>query len=78
MKQSPITRWFTRFWGRLPPGSAHAQRGQSSMEYVVVCAALAMTLFVEVNDKGQTGLEFVLWCLQLAYQKFTYALSLPG
>jgi hypothetical protein len=53
------------------------QSGQSSVEYVVVCAALAVALGVGVaNDKS------VLWqfisALKTAYLNFSYSLSLPG
>jgi hypothetical protein len=51
--------------------------GQSSMEYVVVCAALALALGV-----GMTNQDSVLWHLVkafgTAFSKFSYALSLPG
>lgn len=47
------------------------------VEYTVVCAALALTLGIGMIDD-----QSVLWQLvqgfQTAYQKFTYALSLPS
>ena len=52
------------------------ERGQSSVEYAVVCAALALALGVGMADD-----ESVLWQLleafRTAYQKFSYAISLP-
>jgi hypothetical protein len=52
-------------------------RGQASMEYVVVCAALALTLGVAMVNR-----DSALWQLadafRTAFRKFSYALSLPG
>lgn len=52
-------------------------RGQSSMEYVVVCAALAIALGIAMANQ-----DSVLWQLadafRTAYHKFSYAISLPG
>lgn len=49
--------------------------GQSSVEYAVVCAAIALTLGI-----GMANSDSVLWqlvdALRIAYQKFTYAISL--
>jgi Flp pilus assembly pilin Flp len=49
--------------------------GQSSVEYAVVCAAIALTLGI-----GMANSDSVLWqfvdALRVAYQKFTYAISL--
>jgi hypothetical protein len=51
--------------------------GQSSMEYVVVCAAIALALGI-----GMRNQDSVLWQLVdafgTAFRKFSYALSLPG
>jgi len=52
------------------------QRGQSSIEYVVVCAALAMALGIGmVNDTSV--LNTLLNAFQTAYQKISFSLSLP-
>jgi hypothetical protein len=52
-------------------------RGQSSIEYVVVCAALALALGVAMSNEHS-----VLWQLvdafRTAFRKFSYAISLPG
>lgn len=52
-------------------------RGQSSMEYLVVCGALALALGL-----GMSGQDSVLWQLVhafgTAFRKFSYAISLPG
>jgi Flp pilus assembly pilin Flp len=49
--------------------------GQSSVEYAVICAAIALTLGI-----GMTDPDSVLWQLVDAfrngYQKFTYAISI--
>lgn len=56
---------------------ATAQRGQSSMEYIVVCGALALALGL-----GMANDQSVLWQLleafRTAYQNFSYSISLPG
>lgn len=58
------------------PPTWHA-RGQSSMEYLVVCGALALALGL-----GMSGQDSVLWQLVhafgTAFRKFSYAISLPG
>ena len=50
------------------------QRGQSSVEYAVLCAAIALSLGVGMADDGS-----LLWQLADAFRKgyrnFTYALS---
>lgn len=52
------------------------QRGQSSVEYAVVCTALAFALGVGMSDHNS-----VLWELieafRTAYQKFSYSISVP-
>jgi hypothetical protein len=49
--------------------------GQSSMEYAIVCAAIALTLGIGMADS-----DSVLWqlvdAMRTSYQKFTYAVSL--
>lgn len=49
--------------------------GQSSVEYAVLCAAIALTLGI-----GMANSDSVLWqlvdALRTAYQKFTYSVSL--
>lgn len=57
-------------------GNAYSQ-GQASMEYVVVCAALAIALGISMSNQ-----DSALWQLaeafRTAFHKFSYALSLPG
>jgi hypothetical protein len=54
-----------------------AQRGQSSTEYILVCAALALALGLDMNANTS-----VLWQLidafKSAYANFSYAISLPN
>ena len=49
--------------------------GQSSMEYAIVCAAIALTLGIGMADP-----DSLLWqlvdAMRTSYQKFTYAVSL--
>ena len=60
------------------------QGGQSSMEYGVVCAALAFALLVPIQDdpaspdKSRTTVQIVLDGFQSAYQNISYAISLPN
>lgn len=55
---------------------AGRQHGQSSIEYVVVCAALAFALGVGMVDQNS-----VLWELieafKTAYQNISYSMSVP-
>ncbi|GAA4029573.1 hypothetical protein [Actimicrobium antarcticum] len=52
-------------------------QGQSMVEYIVVCGALALTLGIGMADNTS-----ILWQLvdafQIAYRNFSYAISLPG
>lgn len=56
--------------------SIHRMRGQSTTEYAVVCAALAFALGVGMVDDTSV-LRELLRALQTAYQKFSFAISLP-
>lgn len=52
-------------------------QGQSSVEFVIVCAALAIALGVGIGaDPGV--LQQLLAAFKTAYQNFSYAISLPG
>lgn len=58
------------------------QSGQSLMEYAVVCGVLAFILFVPITDAAspagaRTTAELVAEGFLLAYQKFSYAISIP-
>ncbi len=56
----------------LPP----RQRGQAAVEYTVVCAALALALGIGLVDETSV-LRQLIDALRVAYQRFSFALSLP-
>lgn len=77
MKPSSSTAaaWVDRHRARL-------QRGQAMVEYVVVCAALVFALFVPIKDanspdKARTTVEILIDAMKLAYQRISFALSIP-
>lgn len=52
------------------------------MEYAVVCAALAFALFYPIQDgespdQARTTVQIILEGFRTAYQKISYAISLP-
>lgn len=51
--------------------------GQSSMEFTVVCAALALALGLGMSGPHSV-LHQLLGAFKTAYQNFSYAISLPG
>ncbi|MCW2858276.1 MAG: hypothetical protein JWR52_3891 [Marmoricola sp.] len=53
------------------------QHGQSSMEYVVVCAALAVALGIGMSN-DQSVLRQLVEAFRTAYHNFSYSISLPG
>lgn len=52
------------------------EQGQSSMEYLLVCAALAFALGVGMVDDN-SALRQLLDAFVLSYQKISFATSLP-
>ena len=52
------------------------QRGQSMIEYVVVCAALVFTLGIGMID-DKSVLRQLLEAFRTAYEKFSFAISIP-
>lgn len=56
--------------------SARASRGQSAVEYLVVCAALAFALGLAMASDDSV-LRELLDAFRLAYQKISYSLSIP-
>ncbi|MCU0955868.1 MAG: hypothetical protein MUF55_00685 [Hydrogenophaga sp.] len=50
--------------------------GQSSMEYVVVCAALAVALGIGMSDNTSV-LQQLIDAFRLAYTRIAFAFSLP-
>jgi hypothetical protein len=55
----------------------HAQHGQSSMEYAVICAAVAFALGIGMLDDNSV-LSELIEAFKTAYQKFSYSISLPS
>ncbi|THF64568.1 hypothetical protein E6C76_10915 [Pseudothauera nasutitermitis] len=55
---------------------AGRQTGQSMVEYVVVCTALALALGVGLGS-DDSALWQLIQNFRLGYQKFSFALSLP-
>ncbi|HTH77834.1 MAG TPA: hypothetical protein VL593_02565 [Ramlibacter sp.] len=55
---------------------ANRRRGQSSMEFVVVCAAIALTLGIGMSDDTSV-LRQLLEGFRTGYQRLSYSLSLP-
>lgn len=54
----------------------HSEQGQSSIEYLVVCTALAFALGVGMVD-DDSALRQLLYAFASAYQKISFAISLP-
>ncbi len=59
---------------RLPCGRFHG--GQSSIEYVVVCAAIALALGVGMHNDDSI-LKQLLEAFRTGYERISFALSLP-
>lgn len=53
------------------------QRGQSSMEYIVVCGALVLALGIGMSN-DHSVLRELLEAFRTAYHNFSYSISLPG
>jgi len=53
------------------------QRGQTSIEYVVVCAALAAALGIGMVDDNSV-LRELLEGFRTAYDRLSYSLSIPN
>lgn len=65
------------------PQRGRTQGGQSAIDYLLACAALAFALFVPIKDtaspdKARTAVEIVLDAFRSAYQNISYANSLPN
>jgi hypothetical protein len=62
----------------------HRHQGHSTVEYTVVCAALAFALFVPIGgdaaspDSARTTVQIVLEGFQQAYRNISHAISLPN
>jgi Flp pilus assembly pilin Flp len=51
------------------------QRGQSSVEYAVICAAIALTLGIGMAD-SDSMLRQLVDAFRNGYRNFTYAISI--
>jgi hypothetical protein len=62
----------------------YRQSGHTSLEYVVVCAALAFALFVPIGgdaaspDSARSALRIVLDIFKQSYRDISHAISLPN
>jgi hypothetical protein len=54
-----------------------AQRAQSSTEYIIVCAALALALGLDMNANTSVRWQLID-AFKSAYANFSYAISLPN
>ena len=59
------------------------QRGQSAIDYMLACAALAFALFVPLRDAAspdtpRTAVQIVLHAFKTAYDNISHAISLPA
>lgn len=61
---------------RAPRRMGYRQCGQSSLEYVVVCAALVFALGISMADDTSV-LKQLIDGFKTAYEKISFALSLP-
>ncbi|OIQ98710.1 hypothetical protein GALL_192110 [mine drainage metagenome] len=59
------------------PSFASEQRGQSALEYLVICAALALAIGLGLAG-DDSALSELIEAFRVAYQQFSYALSLPS
>lgn len=64
------------FWG-CPRRGRRRAAGQSSVEYLVICAALVAALGVGMGGEGGALTEW-LEALRTAYSRMAFALSLPS
>ena len=70
-------------------GQGHARRarhagGQSMLDYLFCCAALAFFLFVPIQDdpahpgQSRSTLQLMIDAFHTAYQNMSHAISLPS
>lgn len=58
------------------PIRKHASQGQSSVEYLVVCAAFAFALGIGMSS-DESALKQLLVGFQMAYKNIAFAISIP-
>ena len=56
--------------------SLNRQSGQSMVEYVVVCSAMALVLVISTGEDGSVLMQLID-AFQQAYKNFSYIISLP-
>lgn len=56
--------------------SIHLQKGQSSVEYLIVCGVVAFALGVGMIDDNSVLKQFID-ALSLGYKKIAYSISIP-
>jgi hypothetical protein len=59
------------------PWAKSGQSGQSSVDYVITCAVIALILGLGMRDDSSV-LFVLLEAFRTTYQKISYALSLPA
>lgn len=57
-----------------PPGM---QRGQSMVEYAVICTVLVLALFTPIPGQQMTAAQMLANALRQSYSALSYFLSLP-
>ena len=58
-------------------GPRHGQRGQSMVEYAVICSVLAAALFVPLPGQQEAAGAFLAGKIRDFYNDLTYFISLP-
>ncbi|HEY3786503.1 MAG TPA: hypothetical protein VGL55_14600 [Steroidobacteraceae bacterium] len=53
------------------------QRGQSTVAYIIICAALAGTLFVPLPPNNLTAAQQLAQAVRTYYSDLTFFISLP-
>jgi Flp pilus assembly pilin Flp len=61
-----------------PPKTRATQRGQSMVEYVVICSLLALALFAPIpGEQNRTAAQMLADAVRQAYSSLSFFLSLP-
>jgi hypothetical protein len=62
---------------RIPGRFAGKQRGQSTTEYIIGCAVLALALFAPLPPDQKSNAEMLADALRQSYFALSYFLSVP-